>query len=37
MARKILAVILGVVATFLVVMAMERIGHTLWPPPKGVN
>lgn len=37
MARKILAVILGIVAAFLVVMAMEMVGHAIWPPPKGVN
>jgi hypothetical protein len=37
MARKILGVVLGIVAAFAVVMLMEFVGHSIWPPPKGVN
>jgi hypothetical protein len=37
MARKILGVVLGIVAAFAVVMLMEVVGHSVWPPPKGIN
>jgi glycerol-3-phosphate acyltransferase PlsY len=37
MPRKILGVVLGIVAAFAVVMLIEVIGHSIWQPPKGVN
>lgn len=37
MARKILGIVLGIVAAFAVVMSMDVVGHKIWPPPKDVN
>ncbi len=35
--RRLLGVILGILAGGLVVYACERIGHTLYPPPEGMD
>lgn len=37
MARKVLGIVLGIVAAFAVVISMELVGHKIWPPPKDVN
>ena len=37
MARKVLGIVLGIVAAFAVVISMELVGHKIWPPPKNVN
>jgi hypothetical protein len=37
MGRKIVAVIVGVIAAFLVVMAFEFVGHRIWPLPANLD
>ena len=37
MTRKILAIIIGVVVAFSVVMSSEWLGHQIWPLPKNLN
>jgi hypothetical protein len=37
MGRRILAVIAGVVVSILTVFVVEMIGHSLYPPPAGVD
>jgi hypothetical protein len=37
MGRKILAVVVGVIAAFLVVMAFEFVGHRVWPLPANLD
>lgn len=37
MIRKIVGILFGIVGAFAVAMAMEKIGHSIWPPAKGVN
>lgn len=35
--RKVLGVLAGLVALVAVVWIVEAIGHSIWPPPPGVN
>ena len=37
MLRLILGVVLGIIVAFLVILAVEGVGHTIFPPPPGVN
>ena len=37
MGRTILGVIAGLATMFVVIMAIEALGHTLHPPPAGLN
>jgi len=37
MGRTILGIIAGLATMFVVIMAIEAIGHTLFPPPAGLN
>lgn len=37
MVRLILGVVVGVIAGMLVILAVEGVGHTIFPPPAGVN
>ncbi len=37
MVRLILGVIVGVIVGMVVILAVEGVGHTIFPPPAGVN
>lgn len=37
MLRLILGVVLGTIVAMLVILAVEGVGHTIFPPPPGVN
>lgn len=37
MKRKILAVVLGVIAAVVVIIAIEALGHSLYPLPEGLD
>lgn len=37
MLRLILGVVVGLIAGMLVILAVEGVGHTIFPPPQGVN
>jgi hypothetical protein len=37
MLRTILGVLAGVVAMFVVIMAIEAVGHVIYPPPAGMD
>lgn len=37
MLRVILGVVLGIIVAMLVILAVEGVGHTIFPPPPGVN
>jgi len=37
MLKRLLAVIVGLVAGMIIVALIEGLGHALWPPPKGVD
>ncbi len=37
MLRKILAVVFGVVAAVIVIIAIEALGHAIYPPPAGLD
>lgn len=37
MLRLILGVVLGIIVAMLVILAVEGVGHTIFPPPAGVN
>src|SRR3970040_126382 len=37
MLRTILGVLAGVVTMFAVIMAIEAVGHTIYPPPAGID
>ena len=37
MFRNVLAVVLGVVLAFVLIMALERLGHAIYPPPPEVD
>lgn len=37
MGRKILSVVLGLIASGIVVFAIENVGHYLYPPPDGIS
>ncbi len=37
MLRTILGVLAGVVAMFVVIMAIEMLGHAMYPPPAGID
>ena len=37
MLRKILAVVLGVVAAVIIIIAIEALGHSIYPPPDNLD
>jgi hypothetical protein len=37
MLRSILATLAGIIAVFLLVLGIEMIGHSIWPPPPGLD
>lgn len=37
MLRTILGVVLGLIVSVVVIFAVEGVGHTIFPPPPGVN
>lgn len=37
MGRTILGILAGLATMFVVIMAIEAVGHTLYPPPAGLN
>ena len=37
MFRNVLAVVLGVVLAFVLIMIVERLGHAVYPPPTGID
>lgn len=37
MLRDIAAVIAGLAVSIIIIMAVQMVGHTLWPPPEGLD
>ena len=35
--RTALGVVLGLIVGLLIILAVEGVGHTIFPPPPGVN
>ncbi len=35
--RSFLAVLLGVIASFIIIMMLELVGHVIFPVPEGIN
>lgn len=37
MMKRILAIILGLIISFIIISLFQKLGHKLYPPPEGIN